>query len=130
MTSSTNDKTHWFMKGKKPFKWSICDASFERSDKFNCHVVTVREGTKPFKWNACDLTFTTYQSMARHIDSWIENFSNEVFISKLWRKWQIEFSCSINSWKKHLPNSMLVILLLLNKRQLQDTLIHGNSTWT
>ena len=42
----------------------------------------------------------------------------------LMRKWHIEFSCGINSWRKNISNAMLVIWLVLHNRGWQDAMIH------
>ena len=45
------------MKGKKPFKCLVCDATFAGRDELNNHVASVHKVKGPFDYNTCDVGF-------------------------------------------------------------------------
>ena len=58
-----------YQEKQKPFKCTVCSASFARNSHLTQHIESVHEGKKPFKCKICDAGFTAKQSLKWHISS-------------------------------------------------------------
>ena len=67
----------WHQEGIKPFKCTICTASFVLKNQLNVHIISVHEGRKPF---VCDLyepilLINWYWCLTLNFESWHGNTS-------------------------------------------------------